>query len=68
MNKDYKELIADLTKDVEEINRKVKELDNVTDKEDLPEDEMELIDRQEKAMKEYADVMMERVELYKTRD
>ena len=29
---------------------------------------MELIDRQEKVMKDYADVMMERIELYKTRD
>lgn len=68
MNKDYKELISDLTADVEHVNQRIKELDNVTDKEDLPEDEMELIDRQEKVMKDYADVMMERIELYKTRD
>lgn len=68
MNKDYKELISDLTADVEQVNQRIKELDNITDKEDLPEDEMELIDRQEKVMKDYADVMMERVELYKTRD
>ncbi|GAA0813215.1 MULTISPECIES: crAss001_48 related protein [Ligilactobacillus] len=68
MNKDYKELISDLTADVEHVNQRIKELDNITDKEDLPEDEMELIDRQEKVMKDYADVMMERIELYKTRD
>ncbi|KRM52090.1 hypothetical protein [Ligilactobacillus araffinosus] len=68
MNKDYKELISDLTADVEHINKRIKELDNITDKEDLPEDEMELIDRQETAMKNYADIMMERIELYKTRD
>lgn len=68
MNKDYKELISDLTADVEQVNQRIKELDNITDKEDLPEDEMELIDRQEKVMKDYVDVMMERVELYKTRD
>lgn len=68
MNKDYKELISDLTADVEHVNQRIKELDNITDKEDLPEDEMELIDRQEKVMKNYADVMMERIELYKTRD
>ena len=68
MNKDYKELISELTADVEHVNQRIKELDNITDKEDLPEDEMELIDRQEKVMKDYADVMMERIELYKTRD
>ena len=68
MNKDYKELISDLTADVEHVNQRIKELDNITDKEDLPEDEMELIDRQEKVMKDYADVMMERIESYKTRD
>lgn len=68
MNKDYKELISDLTADVEHVNQRIKELDNITDKEDLPEDEMELIDRQEKVMKDYADVMMERIELYETRD
>ena len=68
MNKDYKELISDLTADVEHVNQRIKELDNITDKEDLPEDEMELIDRQEKVMKDYADVMMEQIELYKTRD
>lgn len=68
MNKDYQELISDLTADVEYVNQRIKELDNITDKEDLPEDEMELIDRQEKVMKDYADVMMERIELYKTRD
>ena len=68
MNKDYKELISDLTADVEHVNQRIKELDNITDKEDFPEDEMELIDRQEKVMKDYADVMMERIELYKTRD
>ena len=68
MNKDYKELISDLTADVEHVNQRIKELDNITDKEDLPEDEMELIDRQEKVMKDYADVMMDRIELYKTRD
>ena len=68
MNKDYKELISDLTADVEHVNQRIKELDNITDKEDLPEDEMELIDRQEKVMKDYADVMIERIELYKTRD
>lgn len=68
MNKDYKELISDLTGDVELVNRRIKELDNITDKVDLPEDELELIDRQEKIMKDYVDVMMERVELYKTRD
>ena len=68
MNKDYKELISDLTADVEHVNQRIKELDNITDKEDLPEDEMELIDRQEKVMKDYADVMVERIELYKTRD
>ena len=68
MNKDYKELISDLTADVEHVNQRIKELDNITDKEDLPEDEMELIARQEKVMKDYADVMMERIELYKTRD
>ena len=68
MIKDYKELISDLTADVEHVNQRIKELDNITDKEDLPEDEMELIDRQEKVMKDYADVMMERIELYKTRD
>ncbi|WP_283599103.1 hypothetical protein [Ligilactobacillus aviarius] len=68
MNKDYKELISDLTADVEHVNQRIKELDNITDKEDLPEDEMELIDRQEKVMKDYADVMMERIELYKARD
>lgn len=68
MNKDYKELISDLTADVEHVNQRIKELDNITDKEDLPEDEMELIDRQEKVMKDYADVMMERIELYRTRD
>ena len=68
MNKDYKELISDLTADVEHVNQRIKELDNITDKEDVPEDEMELIDRQEKVMKDYADVMMERIELYKTRD
>lgn len=68
MNKDYQELISDLTADVEHVNQRIKELDNITDKEDLPEDEMELIDRQEKVMKDYADVMMERIELYKTRD
>lgn len=68
MNKDYQELIADLTADVERVNKRIAELDNITDKEDLPEDEMELIDRQEKVMKDYADVMMERIELYKTRD
>lgn len=68
MNKDYKELISDLTADVEHVNQRIKELDNITNKEDLPEDEMELIDRQEKVMKDYADVMMERIELYKTRD
>lgn len=68
MNKDYQELISDLTADVEHVNQRIKELDNITDKEDLPEDEMELIDRQEKVMKDYADVMMERIELYETRD
>ena len=41
MNKDYKELISDLTADVEHVNQRIKELDNITDKEDLPEDEME---------------------------
>ena len=66
--KDKDELISDLTADVEHVNQRIKELDNITDKEDLPEDEMELIDRQEKVMKDYADVMMERIELYKTRD
>ena len=68
MNKDYKELISDLTADVEHVNQRIKELDNITDKEDLPEDEMDLIDRQEKVMKDYADVMMERIEVYETRD
>ncbi|WP_290034019.1 hypothetical protein [Ligilactobacillus cholophilus] len=68
MNKDYKEMINDLTKDVEVINAKIKELDTVTDKVDLPEDEMELIDRQEKVMKDYADVMMERIEYYEARN
>lgn len=68
MNKDYKELISDLTADVEHVNNRIKELDNITDKEDLPEDEMELIDRQEKIMKDYADVMMERIEMYKAKD
>ena len=38
MNKDYKELISDLTADVEHVNQRIKELDNITDKEDLPED------------------------------
>lgn len=68
MNKDYQELISDLTADVEHVNKRIKELDNITDKEDLPEDEMELIDRQEKIMKDYADVMMERIEMYKAKD
>lgn len=65
MKRDFTEMISDLTKETEELDKKIKELGNITDKEDLPEDELELIDQQEKAMKNYSDTLMARIEYYK---